>query len=94
MQMDRLPGSRQLYPSFSSASAKRIYILNDLFVDPAARRRGVGQRLLQAAADFGRSAGALRLTLSTAHSNTIAQSFYEAQGWLRDEVFRGYDLTL
>jgi hypothetical protein len=31
-------GVTQLYPSFSSASAKRIFILNDLFVDPAARR--------------------------------------------------------
>ena len=33
-------GFTQLYPSFSSASAKRIFILNDLFVDPTARRSG------------------------------------------------------
>ncbi len=87
-------GFTQLYPSFSSASARRIYILNDLFVDPAARRNGVGQRLLAAAAEFGRRAGAIRLTLSTAHSNTTAQSLYEAQGWRRDDVFRSYHLPL
>ncbi len=87
-------GFTQLYPSFSSASAKRIFILNDLFVHPVARRNGVGRALLQAAADFGRSAGAARLTLSTAHTNTTAQSLYEANGWLRDEVFRSYNLAL
>jgi ribosomal protein S18 acetylase RimI-like enzyme len=87
-------GFTQLYPSFSSASAQRIFILNDLFVDPSVRRRGVGQKLLAAAAEFGRSAGAVRLTLSTAHSNTAAQALYEAQGWRRDEVFRSYQLAL
>ncbi len=87
-------GFTQLYPSFSSASAKRIFILNDLFVDPAARRSGVGQKLLDAAAEFGRSAGTIRLTLSTAHTNTAAQALYEAQGWHRDEVFRSYYLAL
>ncbi len=87
-------GFTQLYPSFSSASARRIFILNDLFVAPAARRSGVGQRLLDAAAEFGRGAGAVRLTLSTAHSNTAAQALYEAHGWRRDEVFRSYHLAL
>jgi ribosomal protein S18 acetylase RimI-like enzyme len=87
-------GFTQLYPSFSSASANRIFILNDLFVDPAARRSGVGRALLEAAAEFGRRAGAARLTLSTAHTNTSAQSLYEARGWLRDEVFRSYHLAL
>ena len=87
-------GFTQLYPSYSSASARRIFILNDLFVDPAARRGGVGRRLLDAAAEFGRSAGAVRLTLSTAHSNSAAQALYESQGWRRDEVFRSYHLAL
>ena len=87
-------GFTQLYPSFSSASAQRIFILNDLFIDPSARRRGVGQRLLDAAAEFGRSEGAIRLTLSTAHTNTAAQALYEAHGWRRDEIFRSYHLAL
>jgi len=42
----------------------------------------------------GRSAGAVRLTLSTAHTNLPAQSLYEATGWLRDEIFRSYHLAL
>lgn len=34
-------GFVQLYPSFSSVSMRRIFILNDLFVAPVARRTGV-----------------------------------------------------
>src|SRR5207302_399748 len=79
-------GFTQLYPSFSSASAKRIYILNDLFVTPEARRQNVGRALLKAAADFGSKAGAARLTLSTALDNSTAQALYESAGWSRDHV--------
>ncbi|MGP0071682.1 MAG: GNAT family N-acetyltransferase [Bryobacteraceae bacterium] len=87
-------GFAQLYPSFSSGSMARIFILNDLFVSPEARRRGAGIGLLQAAADHGRRAGALRLTLSTELSNATAQSLYEKLGWKRDTVFCGYQLAL
>ena len=87
-------GFTQLYPNFSSASARRIYILNYLFVDPSVRRGGVGRCLLEAAAEFGRAQGAVRLALSTALTNAPAQALYEAAGWRRDEVFCNYNLTL
>ena len=87
-------GFTQLYPSFSSVGAARIFVLNDLFVDPAVRKGGVGRALLSAAADFGRAEGAIRLTLSTATDNTTAQAVYEGMGWVRDERFWTYNLTL
>jgi GNAT superfamily N-acetyltransferase len=87
-------GFTQLYPSFSSASMAKIFVLNDLFVKPQGRRRGVGSALLQAAADFGRSEGAVRLTLSTGVANSTAQSLYEQTGWKRDADFFVYNLTL
>ena len=87
-------GFTQLYPCFSSASARRIFILNDLFVTPEARRRKVGRALLTAAADFGRDAGALRLALSTALDNFSAQALYESADWQRDKVFCTYTLPL
>lgn len=80
-------GFVQLYPSFSSVSLGRIYILNDLFVSAAGRRKGTGAQLLSAAADYGRAVGAIRLGLSTAMTNTRAQALYEAQGWERDDDF-------
>ena len=87
-------GFAQLYPSFSSVRAQRIFILNDLFVTPSARGRGVGRSLLQAAAVFGKSQNAVRLSLSTAIDNKTAQQLYEANGWKRDEVFCHYSLAL
>jgi GNAT superfamily N-acetyltransferase len=87
-------GFTQLYPSFSSGAMARIFILNDLFVTPGARGRGVGSALLKAAADFGRRIGALRLVLSTELTNTTAQSLYEKSGWKRDTTFCVYQLAL
>ncbi len=80
-------GFTQLYPSFSSVSMGRIFILNDLFVSETGRRKGVGARLLAAASAYARTLGAIRLGLSTACTNTTAQALYEAQGWVRDDDF-------
>jgi GNAT superfamily N-acetyltransferase len=87
-------GFTQLYPSFSSGALARIYVLNDLFVDPQARRTGAGTALLEAAADYGRRVGALRLILSTELTNTTAQSLYEKLGWTRNTDFCTFQITL
>lgn len=87
-------GFAQLFPSFSSVRAAPIYLLNDLFVVPAARRRGVATLLLQSAADMARAAGAIRLKLSTAITNVAAQRLYETMKWTREEDFHVYNLSL
>jgi len=87
-------GFTQLYPSFSSTRAARIYILNDLYVAPEMRRTGIGKALLEEAARFVRSNGAVRMSLSTALTNISAQKLYESLGWKRDEAFCEYGLVL
>jgi ribosomal protein S18 acetylase RimI-like enzyme len=87
-------GFIQLYPMFSSAAMARSFVLNDLFVAPDARRLGVGEALLEAAAEYGRSVGAFRLTLSTELTNEAAQALYEKAGWIRDQVFCVYHSRL
>lgn len=87
-------GFTQLYPSFSSLSIRPIWILNDLFVTAAARRRGIGAMLLRAARDHARKTGAVRLALSTAVTNTQAQALYERDGWRRDTTFHHYEYEL
>jgi ribosomal protein S18 acetylase RimI-like enzyme len=87
-------GFTQLYPSFSSVSAARTFILNDLFVSTEARRSGTGIKLLEAAAQFGRSVGAARLSLSTAIDNETAQALYISHGWAHDTKFYAYSLSL
>lgn len=88
----RLSGFTQLYPSLSSVSMARIFVLNDLFVDPAQRRGGVGRALLETAHAFARSQGAARVSLETAVDNTTAQALYEALGYVRDGAFHRYHL--
>ncbi|HYK61405.1 MAG TPA: GNAT family N-acetyltransferase [Bryobacteraceae bacterium] len=91
---DAAIGFTQLYPSFSSAAMARIYILNDLFVVPEARKLRAGSALLHAAAEYGKRMGAVRLVLSTEETNAAAQALYEKEGWTRDAVFRTYQLKL
>jgi ribosomal protein S18 acetylase RimI-like enzyme len=87
-------GFVQLYPSFSSAAARRIWILNDLYVAPPARQRGVGRALLDAARDHGVSTGARRLVLSTAATNRAARALYESYGYEQENMFVVYKLEL
>lgn len=87
-------GFTQLYPSFSSISVARIYVLSDLFVASTVRKKGTGRKLLEAAVDFGRLVGACQLTLETAKTNLTAQSLYESCGWTRDTEFYVYQITL
>lgn len=87
-------GFTQLYPSFSSTVMARTFVLNDLFVAPEARRCGVATALLDVAAEYGRSVGAFRLSLSTEVTNRSAQELYEGAGWERDSVFCGFKLAL
>jgi GNAT superfamily N-acetyltransferase len=92
--VDTAIGFTQLYPSFSSVSMARIFILNDLYVDFAARRSGAARMLLKAAASYGHAVGGARLVLSTAIDNSAAQSLYAAQGWIREDGFYEYGLEL
>lgn len=94
LQRNQAVGFTQLYPSLSSTAMARIFVLNDLFVQPEARSHGIGTALIEAAVAHARQAGAVRLTLSTELSNTIAQSVYERAGWIRDTVFCVYNFKL
>lgn len=87
-------GFAQLFPSFSSASLARTFILNDLFVSESSRKKGAGKLLINAAVEFAKSLGALRLTLATAADNERAQALYHSSGWKRDEQFNVYHYTI
>ena len=85
-------GFTQLYPSFSSVSLKRLWILNDLFVGADVRRGGVGRRLLDRAREWAIETGAKGLVLATAVDNSRARALYESCGWRRDDEFQHYYL--
>lgn len=60
----------------STALGGRVALLEDMIVHPAYRGSGTGSRLLQAAMEFARSSGCLRITLLTDRDNVAAQGFY------------------
>jgi GNAT superfamily N-acetyltransferase len=90
----RALGFVQLYPSFDSVEIGSIWILHDLYVTDDARRRGTGRILMNAARDFCRTTGAMRVDLATAITNKKAQALYESLGYDRDDEFYHYSLTL
>ena len=78
---ERCAGFAQLYPSFSSVSAKRIWILNDLFVSEFVRGMGIGTKLLSEIQAFGEETQAKGILIETTVSNTGAQKLYESNGY-------------
>jgi ribosomal protein S18 acetylase RimI-like enzyme len=87
-------GFTQLYPTFSSVRTAPAWVLNDLYVVPAARGTGVAEALMQRARRHAVETGACYLELTTARSNIVAQRLYERLGWQRDEEYYHYDLPV
>jgi ribosomal protein S18 acetylase RimI-like enzyme len=56
-------------------------VINDVVVDPAARRQGVGEALLDAALAALKAKGAPRVVLSTAAPNHDAQRLFVRKGF-------------
>lgn len=75
----------QLYPAYSSVHTVKNRILNDLYVEEAYRKRGIGEQLIKTAMDFAKKEGAMFIQLSTAVDNYPAQSLYESLGFVKQE---------
>ena len=92
---DATIGFTQLYASYCSVEAVKIFILYDLYVDQSVRNGGVGRTLMQAAHEYAREQGASRVDLLTAHSNKPGQHLYEKLGYVKVlEDFYAYSLVL
>ena len=87
-------GFTQLYPLQSSLALAPAWLLSDLFVLPSARRQGVGEALMNAARGHAEAHGACGLQLETAKTNLAGQALYERLGYVRDELYLTYWLSL
>lgn len=84
---DMAAGFVQLYPTFSSVSLKRVWVLNDLYVKKEARSKGVGEQLIAKAAELAVETGAKGLFLETANDNIPAQRLYEKIGFQKESSY-------
>jgi len=78
-------GFATIFWSWATTIAARIGVMNDLYVAPQARGRGVADELIWACVEECRHHGAAELTWQTARDNTRAQRVYERLGAERAE---------
>jgi ribosomal protein S18 acetylase RimI-like enzyme len=80
--LDSVPvGFIQLYPKYSSLQAAKSIILNDLFVLPDYRNRGIALKLIEAAIKFAVASKSPDIQLETMCDNLVAQKLYESVGF-------------
>ena len=65
-----------------------VFELRKMYLRPAARGQGVGQRLLDACVGHVRSRGGAQIVLDTTEQMAAAIAFYERNGFVRDDSQR------
>lgn len=78
-------GFVQLYPSFSSVSMKKIWILNDLYIHSDYRRKGIAEELIYKTKSFASETNAKGVILETHGDNKEAQHLYDKTGFIKDD---------
>lgn len=79
-------GFVQLYPTFSSVSMMRSWVLNDLYVKEQFRGKGAGEKLIHKAIQFAKERGAKGIMLETGKENYNAQRLYEKIGLRGNQI--------
>lgn len=83
-------GFTQLFPSFSSVSMQKSWVLNDLYVKETARRKGVAKELINKAIGLAEETRAKGILLETGKENVKAQKLYETIGFTKDSSYYYY----
>jgi len=84
-------GFATVYWTWSTTRPGRLGVMNDLWVEPAARGTGLADALIAACRDQARARGARTLSWMTAPDNHRAQAVYDrssatASSWLEYEL--------
>ncbi len=78
---NQLLGFVQLYPLFSSTRMEKLWLLNDLFVNPDCRGKGVSIGLINKAKELVEKSNACGMFLETEKSNLIGNNLYPKTGF-------------
>ena len=81
----RAIGFATVYWLWSTTTAARIGLMNDLFVSPEGRGSGAAEALIERCRAACRERGAAKLTWKTAKDNLRAQKVYDRVGGTREE---------
>ena len=91
---ERAVGFATIFWTWSTLSASRIAVMNDLFVSPDARGGGAAEALIAACSERARERGATSLDWQTARDNGRARTVYDRVGGHADDRWVDYSLAL
>lgn len=86
-----LLGFVQLYPLLSSTRMQKLWLLNDLFVNPDARGKGVSVNLIERAKQLVKETKAAGMFLETEKTNKIGNNLYPKTGFELNEESNYYE---
>ena len=75
---NKVIGFATVYFSFASTTAVKVAILNDLYIIPNMRGKGIGKKLIEHCKKFAEKNNAARLQWVTAEDNIKAQKLYDS----------------
>jgi ribosomal protein S18 acetylase RimI-like enzyme len=78
---DELAGVANCFVGFSTFKAKPLINIHDFSVDPRFRRKGIGEAMLKAIADFCRKNDFCKISLEVRYDNAGAQRLYQRFGF-------------
>jgi len=87
-------GFMQIYNSFSSVAMQPIWILNDLFIEPSARRSGCATKMLKHLYEQAIQNSIFSIKLATAIDNHSAKALYDSLGYKLVSDFDNYCKTV
>ena len=83
---DRICGMVSLLYTISTALGGRVAVLEDMFIVPFCRRKGLGSMLISGAVSHAQRNGLLRISLLTDSDNHKAVSFYEKNNFKKSQM--------
>ncbi len=83
-------GFTQLYPLFSSTRIGSVWLLNDLFVHPDHRGKGISIQLIDSAKELAKSSDSLGILLETEKTNDIGNQLYPRTGFVIEDDTHHY----
>lgn len=89
-----LQGFTQLYPLYSSVRMKKLWLLNDLYVNEKFRGLGISVALINQAKTLCRTSGACGMYLETAKANAIGNKLYVKTGFVLNDAHNFYDWSV
>ena len=89
-----LTGFVQLYPLFSSTRMKKLWLLNDLFVNPNFRSKGISINLIEKAKELVKETNACGMFLETEKINDIGNNLYPKTGFILNKGSNFYEWSI